>query len=89
MPCFLLIIALAFPRVVLALVFFFSTYLHRAYDSLLWPLVGFFFLPMTTLIYAWIMNSHGRLEGFYLVPLIVAVLFDLGLLGSSGKKARG
>ncbi len=81
MPCLLLILVLAFPRVVLALLFFFSTYLERAYHSLLIPLLGFLFLPLTTLTYAWITNQHQALDGVNLILLIIAVIVDIGGLG--------
>jgi hypothetical protein len=81
MPCVLLIIVLAFPRVVLALMFVFSHYLQHAYHAMIVPLLGFFFLPLTTIVYAWLVNNHMRLEGFNLFLLIVAVLVDAGGLG--------
>jgi len=81
MPCLLLIIVLAFPRVILALMFFFSTYLQRAYHGLLIPLLGFLFLPLTTLCYAWMVNNHQPLAGVNLLILIIAVIIDAGGLG--------
>ena len=63
MPCLLLILVLAFPRVILAAMFLFSTYLERAYHGLIVPILGFLFLPLTTIVYAWMMNSHLPLEG--------------------------
>jgi hypothetical protein len=81
MPCLLVVLVLAFPRVILALMFFFTHYLQRAYDGLLVPLLGFFFLPLTTLTYAWMQNSHRPLEGANLLILIVAVVIDAGGLG--------
>ena len=81
MPCLVLVLVLAFPRVVLALLFFFSNYLERAYHSLLIPLLGFILLPLTTLTYAWITNQHQPLEGVNLILLIIAVIVDLGGLG--------
>lgn len=81
MPCLLLLVVLAFPRVVLALMFLTSNYLHRAYDNLLLPLLGFVFLPLTTVVYAWLVNSHRQLEGINALFLIVAVLIDAGGLG--------
>jgi hypothetical protein len=81
MPCLLLLVVLAFPRVVLVLMFLLSNYLQRAYHGLLIPLLGFFFLPLTTLAYAWLVNSHMPLEGVNLLILIVAVLIDVGGLG--------
>jgi hypothetical protein len=58
MPCLLLILLLAFPRLALVLLFLFSNYLQRAYHGLLLPLVGFLFLPLTTLAYA-LDGEHG------------------------------
>ena len=81
MPCLLLILVLAFPRIVLAILFFFSNYLERAYHGFILPLLGFIFLPLTTLAYAWMVNSHQPLEGVNLLILLIAVLLDLGGLG--------
>ena len=36
------------------------------------PLLGFFFMPYTTLAYAWAQNSNGSVDGFYLVAVVVA-----------------
>jgi len=81
MPCLLLIIFLAFPRVALVLLFLFSNYLQRAYHGLLLPLLGFIFLPLTTLAYAWMANSGQPTTGVNLIILVVAVVIDLGGLG--------
>jgi hypothetical protein len=81
MPCLIVILVLAFPRIVLACLFLFSNYLQHAYHGLILPVLGFFFLPLTTLAYAWMMNSHMPLEGINLVILIVAVIIDVGGLG--------
>jgi hypothetical protein len=85
MPCFIGCLALATPRLALALVFFFSNYLGRAYETTIWPLLGFFFMPLTTLAYAWAMNSVGSVSGMHLVVVVVAVLLDLGLVGAGSK----
>jgi hypothetical protein len=81
MGCLFLVLVLAFPRVVLALMFFFSNYLERAYHGLLLPLLGFLFLPLTTLAYAWMMNTHQAIAGVNLLLLVIAVVVDLGGLG--------
>ncbi|MEO7649867.1 MAG: hypothetical protein ABIZ80_05325 [Bryobacteraceae bacterium] len=88
MPCFAVLIALAFPRVLLALMFFFSSYLERAYHGLLWPFLGFVFLPLTTIAYAWALNSYGSVEGFSLVVVVLAALIDLGMVGGAGRRRR-
>ena len=82
MPCLVLIIFLAFPRIALVLLFLFSTYLQRAYHGLLVPLLGFIFLPLTTLAYAWMTNTRQPIAGLNLLLLILAVVIDLG--GLSG-----
>ena len=78
MSCLLLILFAAFPRVALALLFFFSTYLQRAYHGLLLPILGFIFLPLTTLAYAWMINSNLPIAGVNLLILIIAVVIDVG-----------
>jgi hypothetical protein len=76
------------PRLALALVFVFSNYLGRAYDTVLWPILGFLFMPLTTLAYAWAVNTNETVTGIYLVVVVIAVLIDLGLVGGSGASAR-
>ncbi len=88
MPCFLALIAFFFPRLVLILLALFSSYLQQAYLGLFVPLLGFFFLPYTTLAYAWAKNSHGSVDGLYLVIVIAAVLVDLGVLGGGATARR-
>jgi hypothetical protein len=80
-PCLLLIVVLAFPRVVLVLMFLLSNYLQRAYHGLIIPVLGFIFLPLTTLVYAWMVNSGLPVAGINLLLLIVAVIIDVGGLG--------
>jgi hypothetical protein len=91
MPCILAILALAFPRIVLLVLFFFTTYLERAIASMVVLLIGFLFLPLTTIAYAWAINTAGTIDGIYLVAIIVAVLIDLGMLGGgeASRRRRG
>ena len=85
MPCCVGCIALFAPRVALVIVWLASDYLGRAYESVIWPLLGFVFLPLTTLAYAFAMNSRGSVAGVHLVLVVVAVLADLGLIGGSSR----
>ena len=88
MPCLLLIAILAFPRLVLLVLYFLSNYLERAYHSLLILLLGFIFLPLTTLVYAWIVNSGLPVAGINVVWLILAVVIDLGGFGGGYHRSR-
>lgn len=88
MPLLLGCLALGFPRLVILLVVIFSDYIGRAYQNDVWAFLGFFFAPLTTLCYAWIINSHGSVDGLYIVALIIAVMLDLGLLGGGGRATK-
>jgi hypothetical protein len=81
MPCLVLLLALAFPRVVIVALYLLTHFFQRAYDSLLILLLGFLFLPLTTIVYAWVVNGHHAVEGVYLIAIIVSALIDLGLIG--------
>lgn len=87
MPCFIALFAYFFPRVVLVLIWLFSSYLGRAYHTVIWPLLGFIFMPLTTLAYAFAINSNGSVSGFYAFLVVIAALIDLGTYGT-GPAAR-
>lgn len=88
MACLLGLLGFFFPRLVIVLLAIFTGYLHRAFELWLWPVLGFFFAPLTTLAYALAINQQGHVGGVYLVVLIVAALFDLGLIGGGARRAR-
>ena len=88
MPLLVGCLALLTPRVAIVLVVFFSDYIGRAYETVLWPFLGFLFMPLTTLAYAWAVNSNGSVTGIYLAAVVIAVLMDLGLVGGSASKRR-
>jgi hypothetical protein len=81
MPCLLVFAILFFPRIALVLMWLFSNILDRAYHGLVIPLLGFFFLPITTIVYAWMVTHGMPLQGFNLFLLVVAVLLDAGSHG--------
>ena len=70
------------------LVVLFSDYIGRAYQTGLWPFIGFLFMPLTTLAYAWAINTHESVDGVYLVVVVIAVLMDLGIVGGSASQRR-
>jgi hypothetical protein len=87
LPCFLLFVILLFPRVALVLMWFFSTYLQRAFHGgLVLPVLGFIFLPLTTIVYAWELNSGMPTAGINLLWLLIAVIVDLGGLGGGAHR---
>lgn len=85
MPCLLGCLAIGFPRVVILLLVIFSDWIGQAYATTIWPLLGFFFLPYTTLAYALaIHQNNGSVTGVWLVLVVIAVLADLGTFGGGG-----
>jgi len=50
------------------------------------PLLGFLFLPLTTLVYAWELNNHMPTVGINLLWLLIAVIVDLGGLGGGAHR---
>ena len=89
MPCIIGCLALTMPRLALFLVWLFSNYLEYAYQTMLWPLLGFFVMPLTTLAYAWAMHYGDKsVNGLGLVVVVVAALIDLGLLGTGESSRR-
>ncbi|MBI5432691.1 MAG: hypothetical protein HZA52_07670 [Planctomycetes bacterium] len=86
MPFCLGCVALFFPRLVCLAIYFWSDWFEAAIDSSLVLLAGFVFLPLTLLVYTWIVHANGSVEGLYFVPLVLAVLGDLGLIGSNARR---
>jgi hypothetical protein len=80
--CLFALFAGIFPRVALVIVWIGTDRVDRAFDSFLLPLLGLFFLPLTTLVYvfAWVPGVHlgnGRW-------LWVALAFVIELAGYAG-----
>jgi hypothetical protein len=90
MPCLVILAIVLFPRVVLALMWFFTTYLDRPFHhQLLLPLLGFIFLPLTTIVYAFEINNGIPMQGINLLWLLIAVIIDLGGAGHGARRSRG
>ena len=46
MPCLIGCLALLAPRLVIVLLVLFSDFIGRAYQGIVWPLLGFFFIDL-------------------------------------------
>ena len=78
MPCLLAILALPMPRVVILLLWFLSGWFRGVFDTLLWPILGFLFLPTTLLWYVAVQRWFGGQWTLWpIVGLVVALLIDL------------
>jgi hypothetical protein len=90
MGCFLVLLALISPRLVIILLAIFSNVLTRAFDSWIIPLLGFFLLPWTTLAYVafWDWGPGREVVGIEWLFVGLAFVIDLGAYGT-GRRARG
>ena len=59
MPCLFALFALLTPRIVIVLLWFFSSWFHGMFPSILWPVLGFIFLPTTLLWYVAVHHWFG------------------------------
>jgi hypothetical protein len=90
MPCFLVLLALALPRLTIALLWFFSNWFHGLFDSILWPILGFVFLPTALLRYTAVQHWFGGDWTLWpVVGLVVALLIDLSPAKRRPAPARG
>jgi hypothetical protein len=92
--CLLGLIAFFTPRIAIVLLLLFSNWiqtcfhaLHSPFSGLLLPILGLLFAPYTLLAYCLAIHEHGSVGGGWMVLVIVAILFDLGVIGG-GRKAR-
>ena len=84
MGCLVVLLALISPRLALVAVWLLTDILSRAFENALLPLIGFFLLPWTTLVYAgmWELGTNG-VNGFEVVLVVLAFLADLGAYGNA------
>lgn len=90
MPCLFAFLAVAFPRVAIVLLFLFTNFFAHIFPGIIVPVVGFLFLPLTLLVYAYLLNIHAPMGTTQIVFLLIAVIVDLGLVGGGtlGRRRR-
>ncbi len=89
MGCILVVIALAVPRFLLFMAFLMTDWFARAFETRLWPLAGFVFMPYATLAYmAAMRNNNHTLNGGWLVLFIAAIVVDVVHWGGGGRTYR-
>ena len=82
MGCLIFLFSLIGPRFALGFVWIFTTLVDRAYDNVIVPVLGFVFLPWTTLVYALAYDGTGVSSlGWFFVAL--AVLGDVSSIAAA------
>ncbi len=89
MGCLIAVVALAVPRVLIVFAFLLTDWFGRAFQTSVWPILGFAFMPYTTLAYlAAMLNNNHTLSGGWLVLLVVAIVVDAGHWGGGATYRR-
>jgi hypothetical protein len=87
MPCLLVFLALAMPRLVALCLWFFTHWFQGLFDNLVWPILGFVFLPTTLLWYTAVQHwFNGQWTLWPVIGIIVALMIDLS--PASGRRRR-
>lgn len=85
MPCLAVLFALLVPRVTIVALWLLTSWFRGIFDTILWPILGFLFAPLTLLWYTAVQHWYGGEFGPWQVAgLVVAILLDL----SPGAKTR-
>lgn len=86
MCCWLMIGWTFAPRVALVLMWLVNDRISQAFGGILVPLVGFFLLPWTTLVF--VLTAPGGFGALDIVFLVIAVLADLSAYGGGYRYRR-
>lgn len=87
MPCLGVLIALLTPRFLIVLLWLFTGWFKGIFDTALWPVLGFIFLPTTLLWYTAVQNWwHGTWGLLQIAGLVIALMIDISPAG--GRRRR-
>jgi hypothetical protein len=74
---FISIVSIITPRFSLILICITTDWISKAYETAIWPFLGFLFMPYTTLVYMLAMiNNEKQLSNGWIVFLVIAVILD-------------
>ena len=82
--CLIVLLAFIGPRIALGYTWIFTTRVDRAFESWAWPVVGFVFLPWTTLAYVVAHDGTGVGPVGWLV-VALGLLADMSSWGASSR----
>ncbi|MBV9759532.1 MAG: hypothetical protein JO340_03120 [Acidobacteriaceae bacterium] len=93
MPCLLALLAVAFPRIAIVLLYLFTNFFSRVVypiNTAVVGVLGFLFLPLTLIVYTFFENTNHStaLTPVQLIFVFVAVVIDLGLVGGGMRSRR-
>lgn len=83
--CLLGLLAFFFPRIVVIVLWLFTNWFKGVFPSVLWPILGFVFLPTTLLWYTAVQHWFG---GHWTLWPIVGIVIALAIDVSPAKHHR-
>ncbi len=75
--CLLAMAAAFAPRVVIILAWLFGNRWNLVWDTWIWPLLGFIFLPYTTIMYVLVWNFATGVSGWDWLWIGMGVMLDV------------
>ena len=89
MGCLFAILGAIFPRFMIVVIYFFTNWFDSVFDSMLWPVLGFFFAPFTLLWYMVVMMYlGGDWDAIAIIGMVIAVAADFGGTDSARRKRK-
>ena len=89
MPCLAVLFALLTPRILILILWLLTGWFKGIFDTALWPVIGFIFLPTTLLWYTAVQNWwQGQWGLWQIVGLVVALMLDLSPAGGKRRRRR-
>jgi hypothetical protein len=61
---------------------------NAAFSTMILPCLGFLVLPVTTMMYVWLIQGIGAIQGVDWLWLVLAVIVDLASIASAGAANR-
>lgn len=81
--CLFVLAALISPRLAFILIWIFSDRISIAFDNLIVPLLGFLFLPITSVVYVLVYDPIQGVNGLGWFLVVFAFLVDIGAYSGS------
>jgi hypothetical protein len=80
--CLIFLLALFAPRLVLGLMWIFGDRVDRAFDTVLWPILGILFFPWATIMYVLLWDPATGVSGGEWFIVGVAAVVDIASMGA-------
>jgi hypothetical protein len=82
-------IVAGFSRITLLMLWFARpVMMNAAFSTFIIPCLGFLFVPFTTLVYVFLIQGVGKIQGLDWVWLILAFIMDVASIGAAGAANR-